>query len=76
MFFKIAQKIDKHLDNLFKTFCQQEVSKIAQSGHTAIYVQRENTCLNNEVSKMSFLNLFFKKRVFQQQFSIFFIGIL
>ena len=47
--FKIAQKASKYLDHVDEKICCQELSKIAQSGHTAfthtkLYVARMNTC--------------------------------
>ena len=34
MFFKVAQKVNVHLGNLSVKICHQNLSKIAQSGHT------------------------------------------
>ena len=36
MLFKRAQKVTKHLGYFWKKICSQELSKIAQSGHTEI----------------------------------------
>ena len=33
-YFKIAQKVSKYLTHIFEKICCQELSKIAQSGHT------------------------------------------
>ena len=34
MFFKVPQKVNKYLCNFSEKLCQQNLSKIAQSGHT------------------------------------------
>ena len=43
MFLKIAQKVTKCLGSFCKTICQQDVSKIAQSGNTAVACQNAVT---------------------------------
>ena len=40
MFFKIAQKVAKYLSYFCKKICSQELSKIAESGHTVQYLRR------------------------------------
>ena len=35
-YFKIAQKLSKYLDHVDEIICFQELSKIAQSGHTVL----------------------------------------
>ena len=49
MFYKRAQKVTVHLGYFWKKICRQELSKIAQSGHTA-GMQRINTERLTEIS--------------------------
>ena len=40
MFFKVPQKVNKYLCNFSEKLCQQNLSKIAQSGHTGTFISK------------------------------------